>query len=134
LIAEAIYLNTGEMCPLRELVELRKKYKLRMILDESITFGTLGANGRGLTEHLNVDRSEVDLISAGMEWAVSSIGGFCVGSSFIVDHQRISGMGYIFSASLPPLLAQAALSAVEKFEREPEMFQQLADCCKKVDK
>jgi serine palmitoyltransferase len=69
-----------------------------------------------------------------MEWTVSSIGGFCVGSSFIVDHQRISSMGYIFSASLPPLLAQAALSAVETFEKEPEMFQQLADCCTKVDK
>lgn len=55
LIAEAIYMNTGEMCPLPELVKLRQKYKLRMILDESITFGVLGATGRGLTEHLDVD-------------------------------------------------------------------------------
>jgi serine palmitoyltransferase len=134
LIAEAIYLNTGEMCPLREMIELRKKYKLRMILDESVTFGALGARGRGLTEHLGVDRSEVDLISAGMEWAVSSIGGFCVGTSFIVDHQRISGIGYCFSASLPPLLTQAALSAIEKFEQQPQIFQELQDCCRRVDK
>jgi serine palmitoyltransferase len=134
LIAEAIYLNTGEMCPLAELVELRKKYKLRMILDESLTFGVLGARGRGLTEHLGVDRSEVDLISAGMEWAVSSIGGFCVGSSFIVDHQRISGIGYCFSASLPPLLTQAALTAIEKFEQQPQLFPELQDCCRRVDR
>lgn len=57
LIVEAIYMNTGEMCPLNELVELRKKYKLRLILDEGVSFGTIGQNGRGLTEFLNVDVS-----------------------------------------------------------------------------
>lgn len=57
LIAEAIYMNTGEMCPLVELVALRKKYKLRLFLDESISFGAIGAHGRGLTELLNVDVS-----------------------------------------------------------------------------
>lgn len=50
-------MNAGDMCPLNELVELRKKYKLRLILDESISFGTLGKHGRGLTEYLNVDVS-----------------------------------------------------------------------------
>lgn len=57
LIAEAIYMNTGEMCPLAGLVALRKKYKLRLFLDESISFGSIGAHGRGLTEFLNVDVS-----------------------------------------------------------------------------
>lgn len=55
LIAEAIYMNIGDMCPLNKLVELRQKYKLRLILDENISFGTLGKHGRGLTEYLNVD-------------------------------------------------------------------------------
>lgn len=50
-------MNTGEMCPLNEAVELRKKYKLRLFLDESISFGVLGKHGRGLTEFLNVDVS-----------------------------------------------------------------------------
>ncbi|XP_073848740.1 serine palmitoyltransferase subunit I [Musca autumnalis] len=125
LVAEGIYMNTGEMCPLAELVALRAKYKLRFFLDESLTFGVLGKNGRGLTEHLNVDRTEVDLISSGMEWAVASIGGFCVGSHFIVEHQRLSGLGYCFSASLPPLLAQAAISALNRFESEPQIFEEL---------
>lgn len=54
LVAEGIYMNTGELCPLPELVELRKKYKLRLFLDESVSFGTLGRTGRGLTEHFDV--------------------------------------------------------------------------------
>lgn len=59
LVAEGIYMNTGEMCPLKELIKLRQTYKLRFFLDESLTFGTLGANGRGLTEHFNVDVSQI---------------------------------------------------------------------------
>lgn len=57
LVAEAIYMNTGEMCPLPRLVELRARYKLRLFLDESLSFGVLGASGRGLIEHFNVDVS-----------------------------------------------------------------------------
>lgn len=57
LVAEGIYFNTGDMCPLRELVELRKKYKLRLFLDESVSFGTIGKHGRGLTEFLKIDVS-----------------------------------------------------------------------------
>lgn len=62
-----------------------------------------------------------------MEWAVASIGGFCVGSHFIVEHQRLSGLGYCFSASLPPLLAQAAISALNRFEKEPNIFADLQE-------
>lgn len=55
IIVEAIYMNTGEICPLSEIIELRKRYKLRLILDESVSFGSLGSHGRGLTEHLNIN-------------------------------------------------------------------------------
>lgn len=57
LITEAIFQNTGEMCPLGRLVQLRAAHKLRFILDESLSFGTVGRTGRGLTELLNVDVS-----------------------------------------------------------------------------
>lgn len=131
LVAEAIYMNTGEMCPLKELVALRSKYKLRMFLDETISFGVLG-NGKGLLEHLGVDSTEVDLISSSLEHAVASVGGFCVGSSFIVEHQRLSGLGYCFSASLPPLLTQAAITALDIFESEPNIFKELETACSLV--
>lgn len=62
-----------------------------------------------------------------MEWAVASIGGFCVGSHFIVEHQRLSGLGYCFSASLPPMLCQAAISALNRFEKDPQIFAELRE-------
>lgn len=134
LITEAIYLNTGEMCPLAKMVELRKTYKLRYFLDESLCFGVLGTKGKGLVEHLNIDKNEIDLISSSLEWSVGSIGGFCAGSSFIVDHQRLSGLGYCFSASLPPLLTQACISALDKFESQPEMFEEIRNVSTKLQR
>jgi len=64
--------------------------------------------------------------------SLGSIGGFCVGSSFVVDHQRLSGQGYCFSASLPPLLAVAAIEALDIMEKNKEMFPALESKCKMV--
>lgn len=62
LIVEGIYMNTGDICPLPELVKLCREYKLRIFVDESISFGVLGNNGRGVTEHFGVPRHEIDMI------------------------------------------------------------------------
>ncbi|GLH08291.1 Serine palmitoyltransferase 1 [Gryllus bimaculatus] len=129
LIVEGIYMNTGEICPLPALIELRKKYKLRIFVDESVSFGTLGVTGRGVTEYFDVPKQDVDMIMCSMEWALGTIGGFCVGSSFIVEHQRLSGLGYCFSASLPPLLTVAASKALDIMTKDITIFSDLKDCC-----
>ena len=51
-----------------------------------------------------------------MSGALASIGGFCAGRSYVIDHQRLSGQGYCYSASLPPLLATAALESLNVLE------------------
>ncbi|KAM3958568.1 serine palmitoyltransferase subunit I [Aphomia sociella] len=125
IVAEAIYMNTGEMCPLKRLVELARKYKLRIMLDESLSIGVLGKHGRGITEHLNIPRDEIDLIMGSLEHSFATIGGFCAGTHFIVEHQRLSGLGYCFSASLPPMLTQAAITALDVLEDNPAIISEL---------
>lgn len=127
LIVEGVYMNTGCLCPLPQLIALKNQYKLRIFIDESISFGTIGKTGRGVTEHFGVPVDEVDLIMSSLEWAVGSIGGFCVGSSFIIEHQRLSGLGYCFSASLPPLLTRAAISSLDKIEQSPQLITNLQE-------
>ncbi|XP_026733728.1 serine palmitoyltransferase 1 [Trichoplusia ni] len=134
LIAEAIYFNTGEMCPLKRLVQLARKYKLRIILDESLTIGVLGKHGRGITEYLDIPRDEIDLIVGSLEHSFATVGGFCAGTHFIVEHQRLSGLGYCFSASLPPMLTQAAISALDIIESIPNIIEELNENSKKLSK
>lgn len=57
LIVEGIYQATGTVCQLPKLMELRAKYKLRIFIDETVSFGVLGKFGRGVTEHFDIDVS-----------------------------------------------------------------------------
>jgi len=50
---------------------------------------------------------------------MASLGGFCCGRAYVIDHQRLSGQGYVFSASLPPLLAGAVIEVLEIVEKDP---------------
>uniref|UniRef100_A0A8C1TDR0 Serine palmitoyltransferase 1 n=1 Tax=Cyprinus carpio TaxID=7962 RepID=A0A8C1TDR0_CYPCA len=87
IVVEGLYINTADICPLPDLVKLKYKYKVRIFLEESMSFGVLGEHGRGVTEHFGVNIDDIDLISANMENALASIGGFCCGRSFVIDHQ-----------------------------------------------
>ncbi|KAM9213470.1 serine palmitoyltransferase 1 isoform 1-T1 [Leptosomus discolor] len=134
IVVEGLYMNTGDVCPLPELIKLKYKYKVRIFLEESLSFGVLGEHGRGITEHFGINIDDIDLISANMENSLASIGGFCCGRSFIIDHQRLSGQGYCFSASLPPLLAAAAIEALNIMEDNPDIFQTLQAKCERIHK
>ncbi|XP_065096707.1 serine palmitoyltransferase 1 isoform X2 [Paramisgurnus dabryanus] len=134
IVVEGLYINTADICPLPELVKLKYKYKVRIFLEESMSFGVLGEHGRGVTEHFGVNIDDIDLISSNMENALASIGGFCCGRSFVIDHQRLSGQGYCFSASLPPMLASAAIEALNIMEEDPGIFNILRNKCKQVHK
>jgi serine palmitoyltransferase len=125
IVCEGIYQNIGDVAPLPQLVELKKKYKFRLILDESMSVGTLGQTGRGLTEHFGVPIEEVDILCASMSNSVASVGGFCVGDYDTIKHQRLSGAAYCFSASLPPYLSQASTTALRVIDKEPQRVKRL---------
>ncbi|KAF5805219.1 putative serine C-palmitoyltransferase [Helianthus annuus] len=117
--------NFGQIAPLDEIIQLKEKYKFRVLLDESNSFGVLGKSGRGLTEHYDVPVDKIDIITAAMGHALASEGGFCTGSHRVVDHQRLSSSGYVFSASLPPYLASAAIAAIDVIEENPQLITKL---------
>ena len=83
-------------------------------MDESISFGVLGEIGKDyVTEHYDISVDEIDFITASMENALGGVGGLCFGKSYVVDHQRVSSLGYCFTASQPPMLSAAVIKAVD---------------------
>ncbi|KAK6156827.1 hypothetical protein DH2020_011075 [Rehmannia glutinosa] len=121
------HFNSGQIAPLDEIVKLREKYRFRVILDESNSIGVLGSSGRGLTEHCKVPIENVDIVTAAMGHALATEGGFCTGSARVIDHQRLSSSGYVFSASLPPYLASAAITAIDVLEGNPNLITKLKE-------
>ncbi|KAK7508401.1 hypothetical protein BaRGS_00000640, partial [Batillaria attramentaria] len=134
LLVEGIYAKYGDTCPLPELVELKWKYKLRIILEESLSFGVLGASGRGITEHFDIPVDNIELIAASLENSMASMGGFCCGKKFVIDHQRLAGWGYCFSNSQPPMVAVAATEALNLMQKNPGLLVKLRDNCQRVHK
>lgn len=125
IVVEGLYQNSGQIAPLDKIVRLKEKYRFRVILDESNSFGVLGTSGRGLTEYHGVPVEKIDIITAAMGHALATEGGFCTGSSRVIDHQRLSSSGYVFSASLPPYLASAAITAIDILEENPALIRKL---------
>ena len=139
IVVEGLYKNIGSIAPLDKIVELKHKYHYRLMLDESFSFGTLGKTGRGaLEEHGKRPMHDAEIITIALENSLGSIGGVTVGNEEVVDHQRLSGAGYCFSASAPPFTASAAIASLKVMEERPDlvatlqsnvryMYQQLED-------
>lgn len=125
IIVEGIYANSGELSPLADIVALAKKYKWRIILDDTYGVGVLGKTGLGSMEHANLTFKDVDVVVGSLSTTFGSVGGFCVGSQEVVDHQRLSGMGYCFSASAPPVLCAIANKTFQLMLDSPDYLASL---------
>ncbi|KAK7202563.1 pyridoxal phosphate-dependent transferase [Myxozyma melibiosi] len=125
VVSEGLFENIGDICNLPKILELKDKYKYRLILEESFSVGVIGKTGRGVAEYYGVDATEIDIISGSMANTMVAGGGFCVSSEYAVKHQRINALGYVFSAALPGYLAKTASNAVAIMTTSPELFSQL---------
>ena len=104
---------------------MKYKYKYRLVLDESYSFGAVGRTGRGLTELYNVPASKVDMLLGSCAIGLNACGGFCAGSHIVVEHQRINGPSFVFSASMPALLAVSASEGINIIRNTPSIFENL---------
>ncbi|KAJ8555513.1 hypothetical protein K7X08_013009 [Anisodus acutangulus] len=125
IVVEVVYQNSGKIAPLDEIIKLKEKYCFRVLLDESNSVGVLGSSGRGLTGHCTISADKIHIITVAMGHALATEGGFCTGNARVIDHQRLSSSGYVFSASLPPYLASAAIKAIDIVEEKLELLVKL---------
>lgn len=127
IVVEGLYQNIGDVCPLPKLLELKRKYKYRLIVDETFSIGAIGSKGAGVSDHFSISANEIDIITGSFSHAFCSNGGFCAGSAEIVDHQRLSGQGYCFSASMPALMTVSASEAINYLEQNPSIMTRLRE-------
>jgi len=125
IIIEGIYFNYGNICPLPKIMELSKKYSFRILMDDSYGIGSTGKNGRGTCEYFAISPRDIDILTGNLASITSSVGGFCCASKSTVYHQRLNSAGYVYSASLPPLLAAASIAALDVIDESPNLLRQL---------
>ena len=126
IVTEGLFHNLGDIAPLPRLVELKRKHKFRLFVDETFSLGVLGKTGRGLAEHFNMDRSEaIDITVGSMATALGSSGGFALGDQIMTNHQRIGSHAYTFSASLPAYTITVAARTLQILDRDNSRVTQL---------
>lgn len=125
IVTEGLFEDDGAITYLPKVVELAKRFKFRIFLDESFSIGSLGRTGRGLTEHFNVSADDVDFIIGNMAISFGAGGGFCASNAFAVRHQRINGLSFIFSAAMPVMIANGATTAMHMLSTQPHRLTNL---------
>ena len=118
LVVDGLFSMEGDIAPLPELVPLCKQYQVRLMVDDAHAMGVLGG-GRGTAAHFNMTE-DVDLIMSTFSKSFASLGGFIAGDADVVDYIKHKARSLIFSASIPPANAAAALAALEVMREEPE--------------
>jgi 8-amino-7-oxononanoate synthase len=116
---EGVYSMDGDFPELPRFLELRKKHKTLLLVDEAHSLGTMGATGRGVGEHWGVARSDVDLWMGTLSKSLASCGGYIAGSTELVEYLKYTAPGFVYSVGLSPPSAAAALAALTVLQREP---------------
>jgi glycine C-acetyltransferase len=113
IATDGVFSMDGDMARLTDICALAERYDALVMVDDSHATGVLGSGGRGTAEHLGV-LHRVDLITSTLGKALGgAVGGFTCGRGEVVEYLRQRSRPYLFSNSVPPFVATAALKALD---------------------
>jgi glycine C-acetyltransferase len=125
LITDGVFSMDGDIAPLPDLVEVAKKHRAIMMIDDAHASGVLGKNGKGTVSHFGLDSKDVDIQVGTLSKAIGALGGFIAGPQALIDWLVNRGRPFLFSTSAPPAVAAACLEALNILEESPELVERL---------
>ncbi len=125
IVTDGVFSMDGNVCPLDKIYELAEKYNAMVMVDESHSAGVVGKTGRGTTEQFNL-RGKVEIITGTLGKAFGgAVGGFTTGKKEIIDMLRQRSRPYLFSNSIPPMVAAAGSAMFDMMARTNELQDKL---------
>ncbi|HOG02303.1 MAG: 8-amino-7-oxononanoate synthase [Firmicutes bacterium ADurb.Bin248] len=126
IVTDGVFSMSGDIARLPDIVELAKKYRARVMVDDAHGFGVLGPGGRGTASYFGL-MDEVDVVMGTFSKSLASLGGFMLSSPAVAEYVRHNSRPFIFSASIPPANCASALAALRVIDSEPERVKRLGD-------
>ncbi|MCM1040986.1 MAG: glycine C-acetyltransferase [Bacteroides sp.] len=125
VVTDGVFSMDGNVAPLDKILALAEKYEALVMVDESHSAGVVGKTGRGVTEQYNC-RGKVDILTGTLGKAFGgAVGGFTTGRKEIIDMLRQRSRPYLFSNSIPPMVAAAAIQMFDMMNETNELQDKL---------
>lgn len=125
IVTDGVFSMDGNVAPLDKIYELAQKYNAMIMVDESHSAGVVGRTGRGTTEQYNL-RGKVEIITGTLGKAFGgAIGGFTTGKKEIISMLRQRSRPYLFSNSIPPMVAASGIAMFDMMSKTNELQDKL---------
>lgn len=124
IVVDGVFSMEGDIIQLPELCRLACEYKAVVMVDDAHAIGVLGKNGSGTSDHFGLT-DRVHLIMGTFSKSLASLGGFIASDHATIDYLKHHSKPLIFSASMSPANAAAALAALKIMQNEPDRIQRL---------
>ena len=127
LIVEGLYSMEGTLVNLPVIMDLKKKYKFYLFVDEAHSIGALGSNGRGVCDYFGINPRSIDILMGTVTKSFGAAGGYISGSQDLINRLRHRSHGMTYAESMsPPVLAQiisslASIAGVREFMKDDDL-------------
>ena len=118
VITEGVYGMAGDLGKLDEIVEMKKKYSFRLLVDDAHGFGTMGKTGAGTGEHFGV-QDKIDLYFGTFAKSMAGIGAFVAGDKNVINFLMYNMRSQTYAKSLPMPMVMGALKRLDMLRNEP---------------
>jgi len=132
IVVDGLFSMEGDLAPLPEMSKIAKQYGARLMVDDAHGMGVMGG-GRGTAAYFGVT-DEVDLIMSTFSKSFASLGGFIAGDENTIHYIKHTARSLIFSASIPPANAAAALAALNVMRDEPQHARRVIEVADRMRK
>ena len=124
VITEGVFGMRGEQGKLKEIVELKDKYKFRFLVDDAHGFGTLGKTGAGTGEEQDI-QDNIDVYFATFAKSMASTGAFIAGDIEIIEYLKYNMRSQMFAKSLQMQLVIGAIKRLEMLQKNTKLKDKL---------
>jgi 8-amino-7-oxononanoate synthase len=119
IVLEGIYSMDGDFPELPRFIDVKRRHKVFLMIDEAHSFGVMGATGLGIREHFGLSGTDVDIWMGTLSKSLAGCGGYIAGETALVEHLKFLAPGFLYSVGMAPPVAAASLAALECLRREP---------------